>query len=138
MRTIGYGIIGCGMISEIHAKALAEIEGAKLIAGFDPVPGRAKAFGEKFGCLGYENFDEFLANEDIEAVTIATPSGLHLDGALGAIKAGKNVIVEKPIEITLERVDQIIKAAEEKDVVIIPARPTSFIATRHPAIKTDP
>ena len=61
MRTIGYGIIGCGMISEIHAKALSEIEGAKLIAGFDPVPGKAKAFGEKFGCLGYENFDEFLA-----------------------------------------------------------------------------
>ena len=118
MKTVGYGIIGCGMISEIHAKALSEIPEAKLIAGFDPVPGKAAAFGEKFGCLGYDNFEEFLANSDIEAVTVATPSGLHLQGALGAINAGKNVIVEKPIEITLERVDQIIKAAEEKGVIL--------------------
>ena len=118
MKTVGYGIIGCGMISEIHAKALSEIPEAKLIAGFHPVPGKAAAFGEKFGCLGYDNFEEFLANSDIEAVTVATPSGLHLQGALGAINAGKNVIVEKPIEITLERVDQIIKAAEEKGVIL--------------------
>lgn len=118
MKTIGFGMIGCGMISEIHAKAISEIEGSKVVAGYDPVPGRAKAFGEKFGCRGYDNLDEFLQDSELDAVIIATPSGLHLDGALAAINEGKAVLVEKPIEITLERIDKIIKAAEEKDVIL--------------------
>lgn len=118
MKTIGFGTIGCGMIAGIHAKAIKEIEGSKLIAGYDPVPGRAEAFGQENDCLGYDDLDKFLANPDIDIVTIATPSGLHLDGALKAIDAGKNVIVEKPIEITLERIDQIIKKADEKGVIL--------------------
>ena len=118
MKTVGFGMIGCGMIAKIHAKAISEIEGAKVIAGYDPFPGAAKAFADMFGCKGYDNLDEFLADPEIQAVTIATPSGLHLDGALAAINAGKNVIFEKPIEITLERIDQIIKAAEEKGVIL--------------------
>ncbi len=118
MRTIGFGIIGCGMIAEIHARAISEIEGSRVVAGFDPVPGRAAAFAEKFGCRGYEKLDEFLKDPELDAVTVATPSGLHLEGALAAIEAGKAVLVEKPIEITLERIDRIIKAAEKKDVVL--------------------
>lgn len=118
MKTVGFGMIGCGMIAKIHAKAISEIEGSKVVAGYDPFPGAAKAFAEMFGCKGYDNLEEFLADPEIDAVTVATPSGLHLDGALAAIKAGKNVIVEKPIEITLERADQIIKAAEEKGVIL--------------------
>ena len=68
MKTVGFGMIGCGMISEIHAKAISEIEGAKVVAGYDPAAGRAKAFGEKFGCRGYDNLEEFLNDPELDAV----------------------------------------------------------------------
>lgn len=118
MKTLGFGIIGCGMIAEIHTKGINELANCKVVACYDPVPGKARAFAEKYGCRGYEDIKAFLADSDLDAVTIATPSGLHLDGALAAINAGKHVMVEKPLEITIERCDKIIKAAAEKGVLL--------------------
>lgn len=118
MKSIGFGIIGSGMIADIHARAIGKISGSSLVAVFNPSGSKARTFGEKFGCRGYDKIEEFLADPELDAVIVATPSGLHLDGALAAINAGKAVLVEKPIEITLERIDRIIKAAKEKDVIL--------------------
>jgi predicted dehydrogenase len=122
---IGFGIIGLGMIADFHTQAIAEMEGCYFAAGFDAAPGRADSFCAEKGGKPYSSLDDFLADPNIQIVTIATPSGLHLDSAIAALNAKKHVIVEKPLEITVERCDAIIACAEKNGVklgVVFPSR----------------
>ena len=112
-----FGIIGCGMIAAFHARAIADI-GGKLVACFDHVPQAADRLAETVGCRAYYDLKPFLADKEIEIVTICTPSGAHQDPAVRAAESGKHVIVEKPLEITLERCDKIIAACEKAGVVL--------------------
>jgi UDP-N-acetyl-2-amino-2-deoxyglucuronate dehydrogenase len=123
--TRGFGIVGTGMISQFHAKAIAAMAGAELVACFDMSSERAEAFAKTNDCLSYSNLDEMLANEDVDIVTICTPSGAHRDPAVAAAKAGKHVLVEKPLEITLNRCDDITNACAANNVklgAILPSR----------------
>jgi predicted dehydrogenase len=124
--TIGFGIVGCGMIANFHARALAEVRGAKLVGGFDAVPAMAEKFAAAQGCKAYQTLDDMLADPAIHAVAIGTPSGAHAEPALAAAKAGKHVIVEKPLEITLRRCDKIIAACEKAGVVLSTIFPSRF------------
>ena len=124
----GFGIVGCGMIAGFHEKAIADVDDAHLVAGFDVVPASADRFAQQTGCKPYHDMSALLANDQIDIVTICTPSGAHLEPALAAIQAGKHVIVEKPLEITLDRCDQIIRAAEQNDVVVSAIFPSRFHA----------
>jgi len=126
---LGFGIVGCGMISHFHARAVNECRGAKLVAGFDTVPAAADKLAETFGCTPYYDLDEMLADPRIDVVTIATPSGAHLEPALAAAKAGKHVIVEKPLEVTLRRCDAIIEACRKAGVVLSTIFPSRFHQT---------
>lgn len=96
---MGFGIVGCGMISNFHAKAIADVEGAELVACFDMVKEAADRLARETGCKAYYSLDEMLADPKVEIVTIGTPSGAHMDPAVAAARAGKHVIVEKPLEI---------------------------------------
>ena len=113
-----FGIVGCGMIARFHARAIQDIDGAELACAFDHSSDRARAFGEEFGVQGYADLDEMLAHEGLEIVTIATPSGAHLEPCLAAARAGKHVICEKPLEVTLDRVDQMIEACQAAGVTL--------------------
>jgi len=124
--SIGFGIIGLGMIAGFHVKAINEIPGCRFVAGFDAVPGRADSFCGENGGKAYDSLDTFLADNEIDIVTIATPSGLHLDGALAAIKAGKHVVVEKPLEINVERCSKIVSEAEKNKVVLGTVFPSRY------------
>jgi len=123
---IGFGIIGCGMIADFHARAIADIRGAKLIAGFDRIKASADRFAKKNDCAGYDDLDAMLADPAIDIVTIATPSGVHMEPAVAAARAGKHVIVEKPLEITLKRCDKIIAECEKAGVVCSTIFPSRF------------
>ena len=90
-RKVKFGIIGTGMIAAVHADALKQLDNAELVMVYDKIPEKAKAFAEKYNCQYESNFDKFLAS-DIEAVTIATPSGLHGEVAIPAVKAGKHIL----------------------------------------------
>ncbi len=125
MKITKFGIIGCGMISTFHARAIKEI-GAELVACYDRLPIAAERVAKEFGCKAYDDFDAFLADPEIQIVTIGTPSGLHMDPAIAAAKAGKHVIVEKPLEVTVERCDAIIKACEEAGVTLSTVFPSRF------------
>ena len=114
--SIGIGIIGCGMIANFHAKAIADAEGTHLVGCCSKSPESAKSFAETYGCKAYDSLDAMLADDEINAVTICSPSGAHLDPAIAAAQAGKHVVVEKPLEITPERCDQIIEACDEAGV----------------------
>ena len=121
----GFGVIGCGMISKFHAKALAEIEGAELVACYDRVPEAANALAGEFGGTAYDDMDAFLKHDGLDIVTICSPSGAHMEPCLAAAEAGKHVIVEKPLDVTVERCDAMIKACEDAGVklaTIFPSR----------------
>ena len=122
----GFGIIGCGMIANFHAKAIADIRDAKLVACFDMFPAAADRLAATANCRPYHNLDEMLADPGVDVVTICSPSGAHLEPAVAAAKAGKHVIVEKPLEITLDRCDQIIRACEKSGVTLATIFPSRF------------
>ena len=122
----GFGIVGCGMISNFHAEAIAHIPNAELVACFDMRAEAADKFAEERGCKAYHDLSEMLANPDVHIVTICTPSGVHLDPAVAAANAGKHVVVEKPLEITLDRCDQIIQACEKNGVKLATIMPSRF------------
>jgi UDP-N-acetyl-2-amino-2-deoxyglucuronate dehydrogenase len=123
---LGFGIIGCGMISQFHAWAIADVRGAKLVACFDTRKESAERFAAANGCTAYDQLDAMLADERVSIVTIATPSGAHMEPALAAARAGKHVIVEKPLEITLKRCDRIIRECEANGVQLATIFPSRF------------
>ncbi len=116
MKKLGFGIIGLGAIADFHARAIKELDGCELVNCYHYREERANEFAKKHGCTAYTDLDKFLADDRLDIVAIATPSGAHLDGALAAAKAKKHVIIEKPLEITKDRCTQIINACKEHNV----------------------
>ncbi len=126
MSEYGFGIVGLGMIAEFHAKAIAAMSGGRLVAAFSRSAEKAGKFCAEHGGKPYSDIKEFLADPDLQVVTICTPSGLHLDPAREAAAAGKHVVVEKPLEITPERCDAIISACAEAGVKLATVFPSRF------------
>ncbi|MEM7478108.1 MAG: Gfo/Idh/MocA family oxidoreductase [Planctomycetota bacterium] len=122
----GFGIIGCGMIANFHAKALADIDGAELVACFDLSPERAEQLSGEYGGKAYSDLEEMLADPAVDVVTICSPSGAHMEPCLAAAKAGKHVIVEKPLDVTVDRCDQMIAACEAAGVKLATIFPSRF------------
>ena len=110
MKTWNFGIIGAGLIADFHAKAIGDITNAKLIGCCDKMPEKAKKLTDKYDARVFMDYQEMLDSDDIDIVTIATPSGFHAEPTIAAAGAGKHVICEKPLEITLERIDSMIAA----------------------------
>lgn len=123
---LGFGIIGCGMIANFHSKAIADLRDAKLVACFDMYGPAADRLASSTGCRPYHDLDQMLANPDVDVVTICSPSGAHMDPAVAAARAGKHVIVEKPLEVTLSRCDKIIAACEKAGVKLATIFPSRF------------
>ena len=114
---IGFGIIGCGMIANFHAKAIADIRGAKLVACFDTFPACGRSsLAATTGCQAYHDLDKMLADPSCRCRHDLHAQRRALEPAVAAAKAGKHVIVEKPLEITLDRCDKIIRACEKAGV----------------------
>ncbi len=123
---VGFGIIGCGMIAGFHTRAIADTRGAKLVGCYDMLPAAADRLAASTACRGYHDLDEMLQDPAIDVVTIGTPSGAHMEPALAAARAGKHVIVEKPLEVTLKRCDRIIAACDKAGVVLSTIFPSRF------------
>lgn len=118
---LGFGIIGVGMIADFHAQAIAHSSGGKLVGVATRNAENARAFAAKHNVpFATTSVDELVARPDIHVVCITTPSGAHLEPALAAIRAGKHLVVEKPIEITTERADEMLRAADAAGVKIAP------------------
>jgi UDP-N-acetyl-2-amino-2-deoxyglucuronate dehydrogenase len=127
-QQIGFAIVGCGMIARFHARALAEIPDTRLVALVDRHESSTRAMAEQLNldCVLSTDLNAVLARPDVQAVIIATPSGAHLEPALAAAKAGKHIVVEKPMEITGERCDRIIRACDENGVKLCTIFPSRF------------
>jgi UDP-N-acetyl-2-amino-2-deoxyglucuronate dehydrogenase len=120
--TLGFGLIGAGMIADFHAqaiKAAAATHNLRLVGVTGLIDEANRRFAERHDVSFHTtDIDALLARDDIHVVCIVTPSGAHLEPALKAIRAGKHVIVEKPLEINLERVNTMLDAAKEAKVKI--------------------
>ena len=115
-KTVRFALIGTGNISGIHAEAIREIPGAELVAAYSLAG--MDAFCQKWACQPAASLDALLARPDIDAVCITTPSGLHGESAIAALNAGKHVLCEKPIEITVEKIDAMLAAANKSGTIL--------------------
>lgn len=109
-RPVGFGIVGVGF-GHSRAEMVKAVPGARLVAVSSRDAAKAQAAGEALGCDHTGDYRELLRRDDIDVIGIYTPSAQHRDIAIEAAKAGKHLIVTKPIEITLERIDDMIAAA---------------------------
>ena len=119
-------IIGIGAIAGMHARALGDIPGVELVAATCRTEAKGRAFSEQFGCSWHADTAKMLRREKPDVVTIATPSGAHLDAALKAIRKDIHVICEKPLEITTKRIDRMIAAADKAGVALGAIFPQRF------------
>ncbi len=113
MKIWNFGIIGAGLIADFHAKAIQSLKNARLAGICGTNSGKVSLLADKYGCRAFSDIYEMLHSPDVDIVTIATPSGAHMEPAIEAARSGKHVICEKPIEISLTRADKMIKAHDE-------------------------
>lgn len=118
MKTYKFGIIGCGMIANIHGKAIQEISTEALGGVYDPDLERAQEFAARYSCRVYQNIEEMLSDAELDIINICTPSKTHAELAIKAAHAGKHVIVEKPLAITIEDAKAVVCAQKESGVKI--------------------
>jgi UDP-N-acetyl-2-amino-2-deoxyglucuronate dehydrogenase len=115
--TIGFGMVGCGVIAPFHATGIQETPGAFLAAACDPNEERAREFSASHGNIPfYTDLEQMLERDDVHAVCICTPSGMHSDQAVAAARAKKHVLCEKPLDITLPKIDRMIQVCREEGV----------------------
>lgn len=114
----GIGIVGCGMVADSHAQAITAMRGGHLAGVFSRREDNARRLADRFGCAAYTDYKAFLADPTLDIVAIATPSGAHLEPAVQAARAGKDIICEKPLEVTLERIDRMIRICRENKVML--------------------
>jgi hypothetical protein len=107
------GVIGLGSMGGNHARVYGEIEGVELAAVADPDGERLRRAGRGGSVSGYRDFRRMLAEERLDLVSVAVPTGLHLDVALAAIERGAAVLVEKPIASSVEEGWRMVEAARE-------------------------
>jgi len=113
-----FGILGAGMVARYHAQAIAAMPGARLVAVSRSDPSKAAASAAEFGVPCETSEAALLARRDIDAVCICTPSGQHARQTIAAARAGKHVLVEKPMALTLADADAMIDACRRAGVTL--------------------
>ena len=139
MKTWNFGIIGAGLIADFHAKAISDIPNANLVGCCDKIIDKAKKLADNYNIRTFDNYQEMLKSDGIDIVTIATPSGFHAEHAIAAAQAGKHVICEKPLDITLERINSMIEAHEKSGTYlggIFPYRFNDYVLPLRQAISS--
>lgn len=113
-----FGLIGCGTAGVFHARSIEALDGLRLVGVYDFSPESARRFAEAYGVRSFDTLEALLTCDEINAVCICTPSGLHAAQALAAIEKGKHVLIEKPLATTVEDAERIVRAAGQAGVVV--------------------
>jgi len=116
MKNIKFALIGTGNIAHRHAKAILSIKNSELIGVFGRDYERTKKFAAKYNINTYTDLNELLKNKEIDAVDIVTLNNLHADLGIQSAKSGKHVLIEKPIDISLEKAKDLIKICKDNNV----------------------
>jgi len=115
-RVYGFGVIGCGVIAPVHVEAIRSLPNAKLVAVCDIVEEKARKLAEENGVAYYTDYHDMLKRDDIDVVNVVTWSGTHADIGMDAADVGKHVIITKPIDISLDKIDRLIDICRRKGV----------------------
>lgn len=115
-KPLHFAIVGCGVIASCHARCLSELEDAKLIAVCDIIEEKAHKLAECYPAEVYRNYHELFERPHLDAVIVTTPSGLHAEVGIAAALAGKHVLVEKPMDVSLAQADALIAACNQAGV----------------------
>jgi UDP-N-acetylglucosamine 3-dehydrogenase len=135
MERVKVGVIGVGLWGVNHIEAYQGLPYAEVVAVADSVPGRAKEVSQAFHIpYAFENFEQLCALKEIEAVSIVTPESEHLGPVEAAAKAGKHILLEKPMAYSVAEVERMIAAARQADVILMPGHILRF-ETRYALIK---
>lgn len=117
MNRCGLALIGCGKIANKHVAVVTAIPEIDLVYACDPDPDRAANIaGKAEGCAATTDFDKVLADPRVEVVSICTPSGSHATLGIQAARAGKHVIIEKPLALRLDEADRLIETCDRRGV----------------------
>lgn len=114
---VSIGVIGCGAVARFHAESILAAENATLAGFADVRMESASAFAKEYGAHCFASVEQMLADPSVDGVCICTPSGFHTNVALAALEAGKHILVEKPLAVSIEDCDRIIALAKEKKCV---------------------
>lgn len=126
-QKVGVGIIGSQFISSIHVESLKQVPEAVIVAVMSPTPGNAKQFAETHNIPKYfTQLEDMLALEEVHMVVVGAPNYLHCDITLKAAKAGKHIVVEKPLCLNMAEADQMIAACKEAEVKLMYAEELCF------------
>lgn len=112
-QPIKFGIVGCGMIANIHADAINHIPDAVLVGVAGADLQMTEAFAQKYQIKAYESYERMLDDPMIDVVCICTPSGFHAQHAIMALRAGKHVALEKPMAFDTKSADEIISVCQQ-------------------------
>jgi UDP-N-acetyl-2-amino-2-deoxyglucuronate dehydrogenase len=115
-RAVRIGLVGCGRISASHVGAIDKIDGLELVAVADVEVERAKELGQSGGIPAFRTLEELLASVDTDVIAVCTPSGLHPAHGIVAARAGKHVVTEKPMAISLADADALVHACDDAGV----------------------
>ena len=116
---VGIGLVGLGMAGRTHVREIAHLDGARVTAAFGRDRDKVRAFADEFDIANaYSDYESFLSDPHVDVVDVLTPHGVHLDYAVPAADAHKHVIVEKPLEIDIERSRAIIDACHRNHVTL--------------------
>jgi UDP-N-acetyl-2-amino-2-deoxyglucuronate dehydrogenase len=116
VKTLNFAIVGLGMIANIHARCVHELPGAKLLAVCGRKRTQLEVFASEYQAQVYTDYHQMLANKEIDVVCILTPSGTHADLGAAAALSGKHIIVEKPLDVTLDHADKLIEVCQANHV----------------------
>lgn len=106
------GLIGAGLIGQVHARAYGNLRNAQLVAVADIRPEKAAEVGERYGCRQFATLDDLLAAADVDVIDICLPTPLHASHTIRALDAGKHVMCEKPLARTLDEAREVRVAVE--------------------------
>ena len=128
VETYGVAIIGTGRISRAHAQAAQAVERARLVVASEIDEERGRRFAERWGCDVVKDYHDVLKREDVDVVALCLPHWLHVSVAIEAAKAGKHILVEKPMADTVDECDRMIEAAGEYNVKLFTGHTEQFLA----------
>jgi UDP-N-acetyl-2-amino-2-deoxyglucuronate dehydrogenase len=111
MKHLGAAIVGLGKVSDAHALGYLGEDRTKLVGGFDNSVERRAKFSARYGCASFETLDALLANRDVHIVSVCSPHMLHSEHVVALLGAGKHVLVEKPMAVTVEECDRMMRTA---------------------------
>jgi UDP-N-acetyl-2-amino-2-deoxyglucuronate dehydrogenase len=123
-----FALVGCGRIAVRHSELLGykQVNGAILVSVCDIAPEKSKRIGEKFNVPYYTSMDNMMSKEKIDVVVVLTPSGLHAQHVVNLAKYGKDIMVEKPMALTIEDVDAMIESCYENNCQLFVIKQNRF------------